>query len=351
VAKRDQLRRPLGGHDAGDFRYLEDVAFGITPQRPHCRRAQSNAGLSLRLAKSICLARHIDHLNATIGPNVAQGGDFVTHDCHATSIDAAGIPGHPVEKPKFAPKLGACHTRPMRVRVLLFGPLAELYGVREEWLELNGSPVAADVYRHYRERDARIGQLEKSLHLAVNQVVVSSDHALAADDEVALLPPVCGGSVGTSEVDLIDLVDIPLEPYAWRTHLVDVSGSFGAITSFEGLVRNEDEADPVIALSFDAYRPMAISALNELAAEGRRRWSLQSIVMLHRLGTVPAGDVCVVVAVSTGHRDEAFAACRFLIDTLKATVPIWKKEITASTSRWVEGVLLPIANETSSPLR
>jgi molybdopterin synthase catalytic subunit len=237
----------------------------------------------------------------------------------------------------------------MRVHVLLFGPLAELYGVREEWLELDGSPKVADVYRHYRERDARIGQLETSLHLAVNQTVVNADHALAPEDEVALLPPVCGGSAGL-DVDLIDLVDCPLEAYPWRKHLADVSGNFGAVTSFEGLVRREEEADPVVALAFDAYRPMAMLALRELAAEGRRRWPLQSIVLLHRIGTVPAGEVCVIVAVSTGHREQAFAACRFLIDTLKATVPIWKKEITASTSRWVEGVLLPVA-QTSPALK
>ena len=110
---------------------------------------------------------------------------------------------------------------------------------------------------------------------------------------------------------------------------------------FEGLVRQENSSDPITALAFDAYRPMAIAALRSLAADARQRWPIQSIVMLHRLGTVPAGEICVVVAVATGHREEAFAACKYLIDTLKATVPIWKKEITASTSHWVEGVLLP----------
>src|SRR5271170_4584861 len=233
----------------------------------------------------------------------------------------------------------------MRVHVLLFGPLAEIYGVREEWVELGVAPSAADVYRHYRERDPRIGQLEESLHVAVNQAVVSADHLLAPEDEVALLPPVCGG-LDESPAELIDLVDTPLEDHPWRKHLAEAAGSFGAVTSFEGLVRRHparvgDQADPVIALAFDAYRPMAISTLRELASEARERWPIQSLVMLHRLGTVPAGEICVVVAVASGHREEAFQACKFLIDTLKATVPIWKKEITASTSRWVEGVLLP----------
>jgi molybdopterin synthase catalytic subunit/molybdopterin converting factor small subunit len=226
----------------------------------------------------------------------------------------------------------------MRVRVLLFGPLAEIYGIREEWLELTGTPHAADVYRHYHQRDARIGQLEKSLHLAVNQSVVAPDHPLSPDDEVALLPPVCGGS---GEIDLLDFVDTPLEKYPWRAHLSAAAGNFGAVTSFEGLVRKEDAADPVLALAFDAYRPMALAGLRKLAADARQRWPIERLVMIHRLGTVPAGEICVVVAVATGHREEAFGACKFLIDTLKATIPIWKKEITASNSRWVEGVLLP----------
>ena len=233
----------------------------------------------------------------------------------------------------------------MRLRVLLFGPLAEIYGAREEWLELGNSPTAADVYQYYRQRDARIGELEKALHIAVNQTIVSSDHPLAPNDEVALLPPVCGGSDAPdpSDPDLIDLIETPLESYPWRKHLTEAAKSFGAVTSFEGLVRQENASDPVIALAFDAYRPMAIASLRALAADARQRWPIQSIVMLHRLATVPAGEICVVVAVATGHREEAFAACKYLIDTLKATIPIWKKEITASSSHWVEGVLLPTA--------
>ena len=233
----------------------------------------------------------------------------------------------------------------MRLRVLLFGPLAEIYGTREEWLDLGLAPTAADVYQHYRQRDTRIGELEKSLHIAVNQNIVSVNHPLAPNDEVALLPPVCGGSANPNlvDVDLIDLIETPLEKFPWRKHLAESPGSFGAITSFEGLVRQEHGSDPVTALAFDAYRPMAIAALRALAADARQRWPIQSIVMLHRLGTVPAGEICVVVAVATGHREEAFAACKYLIDTLKATIPIWKKEITASSSHWVEGVLLPIA--------
>jgi molybdopterin synthase catalytic subunit len=232
----------------------------------------------------------------------------------------------------------------MRVRVLLFGPLAEIYGIREEWLELSGSPSASDVFDYYLQRDARIGQLGTSLHIAVNQNVVVPGHRLTDDDEVALLPPVCGGTE-TPGSDLIDLVEGPLEDYPWRKHLAEAAANFGAVVAFEGLVRKEQEADPVVALGFDAYRPMAIEAMSKIAVEARQRWPIQSIAMLHRLGAVPAGGICVITAVAAGHREEAFAACKFLIDTLKATVPLWKKEITAAKSRWVEGVLLPPAKE------
>ena len=223
----------------------------------------------------------------------------------------------------------------MRVRVLLFGPLAEIFGVREEWLELDGDPRVSDVYRHYFERNAKIGRLQSSLHIAVNRAIAEETHALSPDDEVALLPPVAGGS--DTDGDLIELVETRLEDHPWRSQLAS-SGTHGALATFEGLVRREEDGDPVVALSFDAYRPMAISTMAALADEARQRWPIERVVMIHRLGLVPAGEVCVVVAVTTGHRAESFAACKFLIDTLKATVPIWKKEITASVARWVEGV-------------
>lgn len=236
----------------------------------------------------------------------------------------------------------------MRLRVLLFGPLAEIYGAREEWLEFGPVATVADVYRHYRRRDARIGELEKSLHIAVNENIVSAHHALASNDEVALLPPVSGGAPNADlgNIDLIDLIEAPLESHPWRKHLNEAAGAFGAVVSFEGLVRRDptstgEPSTPVTALAFDAYHPMAIAALRTIAADARRRWPIQSLVMLHRLGTVPAGELCVVTAVATSHREEAFAACKYLIDTLKATVPIWKKEISASISHWVQGVLLP----------
>lgn len=228
----------------------------------------------------------------------------------------------------------------MRVRVLLFGPLAEIYGVREERIDLRDGARVSDLYSHYHARDPRLGKLASNLRIAVNQSIASPDAPLAAEDEVALLPPVSGGS-GKAEIpDHIELVDTPLEEHPLRLNF-DASGEFGAVTTFEGLVRRENEADPVVALSFDAYRPMAMAQLRELAAEARARWEIRRIVMLHRLGVVPAGQICVLVAVATGHRDQAFAACKFLIDTLKAKVPIWKKEITASGSHWVEGTLIP----------
>jgi len=261
----------------------------------------------------------------------------------------------------------------MRVHVLLFGPLAEIYATREEWIELpsssNEAPTAADLYRHYRQRDPRIGELQKSLHIAVNQTIVAPNHPLAPNDEVALLPPVCGGTSApeSNAADLIDLLETPLETYPWREHLTRTAKNFGAITSFEGLVRHDKvstaqlstgqggseqastrQSEPVTALAFEAYRPMALAALQQIATEARQRWPIQALVLLHRLGNIPTGQICVIIAVATSHREEAFAACKFLIDTLKTTVPLWKKEITASSSHWVRGVLLPAAKETTS---
>ena len=110
----------------------------------------------------------------------------------------------------------------------------------------------------------------------------------------------------------------------------------GAVDVFIGTVRNHNHARAVVRLEYEAYTPMALKKLEELAAEARGRWPVESLALVHRVGRLEIGDVAVVVAVATPHRAEAFAACRWLIDTLKQTVPIWKKEVYSTGEEWLE---------------
>jgi molybdopterin synthase catalytic subunit len=111
----------------------------------------------------------------------------------------------------------------------------------------------------------------------------------------------------------------------------------GALCLFVGVVRNENSGRPVLRLEYEAYEEMALPLMEEIAAETRRRWPGTEVRIVHRLGRLGIGEASVAVAATSPHRGEAFAACRHAIDTLKATVPIWKKEFYADGEIWLEG--------------
>jgi molybdopterin synthase catalytic subunit len=110
----------------------------------------------------------------------------------------------------------------------------------------------------------------------------------------------------------------------------------GALCLFAGVVRNENGGRPVLRLEYEAFEEMALGLMEEIEAEVRRRWPVTGVSLVHRLGRMEIGEASVAVAVVSPHRAEAFAACRYAIDTLKATVPIWKKEYYADGAVWLE---------------
>ncbi len=130
----------------------------------------------------------------------------------------------------------------------------------------------------------------------------------------------------------------PLDEAAVREleRLVTHSGA-GAIVTFQGVVRDNARGKRVRSLEYDAYPEMAEEQMRQIAAEVTRRWETDAIAMVHRIGRLEIGECSVVVVVACPHRGEAFDACRYAIDTLKATVPIWKKEAYEDGEEWVEG--------------
>jgi molybdopterin synthase catalytic subunit len=116
-----------------------------------------------------------------------------------------------------------------------------------------------------------------------------------------------------------------------------VSAGDGALCLFLGVVRNENEGRRVDHLEYEAYEEMALPLLEQIAAEARQRWRVTDVRIVHRLGRMEIGEASVAIAVASPHRAEAFEACRYAIDTLKATVPIWKKEFYADGAVWIEG--------------
>ena len=133
--------------------------------------------------------------------------------------------------------------------------------------------------------------------------------------------------------DLVRLVRQPID----LAPLAETTPGDGALCLFVGVVRNQNRGRAVVRLEYEAYEEMALPLMQEIAAETRRRFPVTLVRLVHRLGRLEIGEASVAVAVSSPHRAEAFAACRFAIDTLKAQVPIWKKELYADGSEWLDG--------------
>jgi molybdopterin synthase catalytic subunit len=131
---------------------------------------------------------------------------------------------------------------------------------------------------------------------------------------------------------MIRLVRAPIDLAA----LQGTGAADGALCLFVGVVRGENEGRRVVRLDYEAYEEMALPMMEEIAAEARARFGVSDVRIVHRLGRLEVGEVSVAVAVASPHRAEAFAACRYAIDTLKAKVPIWKKEFYADGAVWRE---------------
>src|SRR5712692_6743376 len=111
----------------------------------------------------------------------------------------------------------------------------------------------------------------------------------------------------------------------------------GGIVIFEGVVRDNARGKQVRYLEYDVYPEMAVQQIREIFAEAERRWNVDRVAVAHRIGSLEIGEASVIIVVATPHRAEAFEACRYIIDTLKTTVPIWKKEVAMNGEEWVEG--------------
>lgn len=208
----------------------------------------------------------------------------------------------------------------MQVAVRLFAALREQAGARTRELELPDGAVVGDVWPALGLGDEPAGLL-----FAVNKAYASRDGALADGDEVALIPPVSGGAFLLSEEPL-SLDAAPREV---------ASDDAGAIATFIGTTRARSRDRDVVQLEYEAYEGMAEAEMERLAEVLRERYALTGVAIHHRVGVVTVGEVSVVIAVSAPHRADALAACAEAIDTLKTTVPLWKKEIYVGGEEWI----------------
>jgi molybdopterin synthase catalytic subunit len=158
---------------------------------------------------------------------------------------------------------------------------------------------------------------------------------LRDNDEVAFLPPVSGGEAIATSQDICELTRAPIRT-AEILAAVKSPGD-GAVCAFEGIVRNRSRGRETLRLEYEAYEAMALKSLRAILAECRARFAVDRVAVVHRLGRLEIGETSVLIAVSSAHRAAAFDTCRFIIETLKRSVPIWKKEFSAGGEVWVEG--------------
>ena len=238
----------------------------------------------------------------------------------------------------------------MRVHVLFFGRLKEIVGCAEENTDLNEGATIDDLFARYGQLYPELSAFRKSVVASVNQVFTDWRAPLGEGDEVAFLPPVSGGTsverIATAK-DLFELVRLPIPVTEIVTGMK--APEDGALVVFEGIVRNQSAGRRTLYLDYEAYESMALSKMREIGEIMHAQFPVDRLAVVHRLGRLQIGETSVLIAVSSAHRRAAFDACRFGIDTLKRTVPIWKKEYFEDGAIWAEGEIPPAPSNSRLP--
>lgn len=245
-------------------------------------------------------------------------------------------------------------TGQIAVRVLFFGAARDVVGQSEITLSLDGPTKSTVAFEQVLDKFPELRRFGRSLLFAINEEYASGDREVRAGDELALFPPVSGGSGqdavtrrrGDAEKDSYDFFELTTEPInvgdvARRVVLPEC----GATVTLDGYAREWTNGRRTLYLVYEAYETMALSELQRLAEQAKEQFPIAHIGIVHRTGRLEIGETSVVIAVSAPHRKAAFEACEWAIRELKRTVPIWKKEVFEDGEVWVEGENAPNADK------
>lgn len=227
----------------------------------------------------------------------------------------------------------------MHVRILPFGVLKDSLGAAPFSLDLPGGATVADLLARLGVQSPALESL--GIAVSVNAEYAERNHVLRDNDEVGLLPPVSGGaeSQGLRDGSLVTLTREVIDSES----LVRTAkqGDDGAVVVFDGIVRNNSRGRQTLYLDYEAYEEMAMRQMGELAGDAVKRFGVRHVGIVHRLGRLQVGETSVLIIVASAHRAQAYEASRWLIDTLKRTVPIWKKETFVDGAVWADGEPFP----------
>lgn len=216
------------------------------------------------------------------------------------------------------------------VRMLFFAHLQDVAGTREITLTLPDEATVQTAAAELANRASGFHALLDHVRVAVNAEFADAETLLHEGDEVAWMPPMSGGTEVALPLLTHSVIDL-----AALSRTVEAPGS-GAVVTFAGNVRDNARGQRVLHLEYEGYEPLAEKQIAQLIAEAEGRWDVTCAVQ-HRLGRLEIGECSVGVVVAAAHRAEAFDACRWLMDTLKETVPIWKREFFEGGVHWIEG--------------
>jgi MoaE-MoaD fusion protein len=226
----------------------------------------------------------------------------------------------------------------VKVRVLFFGAARDHAGSDEAELSLRAPASAASAFEEILALYPDLRRFGRSLLFAVNQEYARPDAIVSSGDELAVFPPVSGGSEDESEAPGMDFFELTTGPInVGRVARRVVRPECGATVTLDGYVREWTRGRRTLYLVYEAYLPMALSEMRRLGREARERFEVSHVGIVHRTGRLEIGETSVVVCVGAPHRRAAFEACEWAIRELKRRVPIWKKEFYEGGEVWVEG--------------
>jgi molybdopterin converting factor subunit 1 len=221
-------------------------------------------------------------------------------------------------------------TNAVNIRVLFFGAARDAVEANQMDLALAAPATVSSAFQSLKTRFTKLERFGRSLLFAVNQEYATPDTELKENDELAVFPPVSGGSQ-----DFFELTKEPIDvgEVARRVVLPEC----GATVTLDGYARGWTKGKRTLYLIYEAYDSMALTEMQRLGVEAHKQFEIAHIGIVHRTGRIEIGETSVVIAASAPHRRAAFQACEWAIKELKRTVPIWKKEIYENGEEWVEG--------------
>jgi molybdopterin synthase catalytic subunit len=246
----------------------------------------------------------------------------------------------------------------IRIRLLAFGVLKDRLGRGAVEIELPEGATVADLLHRVERGPSRPESSRpewsaidlRGIAVSVNAEYSAPNQPLRDGDEVGLLPPVSGGTERAGD-ELSPEEEVAEASVSLTRERIDAEALVaaakraedGAVVVFDGIVRNHTRGRQTLHLDYEAYEEMAERQMNDLARQAVEQFSVRHVTVVHRLGRLEIGETSVLIVVSSAHRAQAFDACRWLIDTLKRTVPIWKKETFVDGAVWAAGEPFPQA--------